>query len=309
MAFSAISSYLPDWCQTVFQKNSPSQDIILVEGATINIIIPKRPLAIGSVQLVQSSTSMLQLDQKEAYAFHQKVIQVFAKQGITDYLRYTKVSSILECNWEIVPFSKSSWSFWQQLKVLWNVTFSGLFISQNHRQRITESFQQADAKESQQTSSNEVENDAFCNKDVIDKQCVFRGKFLNILYNYAPIGLGKKKLHFLLVPNQHREKFSDLTVEEYKEAQDLLEKLLRFYKNKDKNKENFAAYVFDKTGSRAGQTILHWHQHVVFTTTKLQGIWGKLIVLKNMLFGSSALSNKNLKKKVARFKKELKALQ
>ena len=48
-------------------------------------------------------------------------------------------------------------------------------------------------------------------------------------------------------------------------------------------------YLFHKTGIDAGQTVPHWHMHLIVTANKTQGFFGKLTVLKNMLFGSSPM--------------------
>jgi diadenosine tetraphosphate (Ap4A) HIT family hydrolase len=144
-------------------------------------------------------------------------------------------------------------------------------------------------------------NDAFCDQKVIDKQLVFEGKEINILYNYAPIVLGEGKLHFLIVPKQHRSKFTDLTETEYLDVMQLSQKLVGFYKGKGYH----TAYLFDKTGIEAGQTVPHWHEHVVFTATKTQEFFGKLTVLKNMLFGSSPLPSKELQIRVLLLKEDL----
>ena len=144
-------------------------------------------------------------------------------------------------------------------------------------------------------------NDAFCNPKVLDKQRVFEGKEINVLYNYAPIGLGEEKLHFLIVPKEHHPNFSDLTKSEYLESMQLSQKLIKFYQGKGFH----TAYLFDKTGAEAGQTVPHWHEHVVFTATKTQELFGKWTVLKNMVLGSSPLPPKELQNRVQSLKKEL----
>jgi hypothetical protein len=68
--------------------------------------------------------------------------------------------------------------------------------------------------------------DAFCNNQVIQKQRVMEGDKINILYNYAPIGLGGEKLHFLITPKTHRTTLKDLTENEYGEAQLITQQLI-----------------------------------------------------------------------------------
>lgn len=313
-SLSSILDHLPYWRYTMSQEEVPPQDTVIMQGKTINVIVPKSPLAMGSVQIIKNS-DVKQPDQQEMYEIHQKILRVFKAQGIDSYLRY-RVSTTPGRYWEIIPFSKNSSSFWQQLKVLWKVIFGGGYISQSQRELFATSFREIalqnlqEAKPSTHSDSRNLDSksDAFCNKDIIDKQWVFKGKLITILYDYAPIGIGKNKLHFLFVPNRHCEKFSDLIEEEHREVSNLSEKLARFYKDKEVDRKSFSAYMFDKTGSQAGQTVTHWHQHIVFTTTKIQGIWGKLTILKKMIFGPSPLSDEDLKQKVVLFRKELKEL-
>ena len=52
-------------------------------------------------------------------------------------------------------------------------------------------------------------------------------------------------------------------------------------------------------------SVSHWHLHVVGVTSTKDSFWGKIFVLKSMIFGSSPLSNQTLKERVERYKKEL----
>jgi len=78
--------------------------------------------------------------------------------------------------------------------------------------------------------------------------------------------------------------------------------LIRFYKENGCH----TAYLFDKAGAEAGQSVPHWHEHLIFTATKTQELFGKLIILKNMLIGSSPLPEKELQSRVQLLKIELK---
>ncbi|PWU15022.1 MAG: hypothetical protein C5B45_03355 [Chlamydiae bacterium] len=142
------------------------------------------------------------------------------------------------------------------------VTLGGVYTSQNHKKSIVKDFQKAkdllSEKELFSQSGETPSRDAFCTQKIIEKQRVFEGRLINILYDYAPIG--PEKVHLLLVPKEHREKFSDLTKEEFLEIDDLSQKLIHFYKDKNPDRRDSAVHVFDKTGALAGQTVPHWHQ-------------------------------------------------
>ncbi|QLH36934.1 MAG: HIT domain-containing protein [Parachlamydiaceae bacterium] len=99
---------------------------------------------------------------------------------------------------------------------------------------------------------------------------------------------------------KHREKFSDLTLHEYLETMQFAQRLVSFYKEK-----GFRAHIFNKSGHRAGQTVPHWHEHLIFTSTKTQEFLGKLAIFKSMLIGSSPLSAQQLSGKIFKIREEL----
>ncbi|MBA3723102.1 MAG: HIT family protein [Parachlamydiaceae bacterium] len=292
------------------------EDVCVYEGKTMKIIVPERCLGAGSMQIKPKNDAIDNIskweseNRAEAKELIQKVVGVWEKNGISDYLIYGKNtdSSKSSFNFEVIPYPKSGWGFWKQFRVLWNITFGGFFVPKIERERIVkdfqkdmESFSPSQIKQIASTKDVAKKKDAFCQQKIIDSQLVFEGKEVNVLYNYAPIALGNKKLHFLIVPKQHREKFSDLTGSEYEEASRLSQKLVNFYTTKGQH----TTYLFNKTGRRAGQTVPHWHEHIVFTSSKTQDFFGKLKVLKNMLIGSSSLSKKDLAKRVDALKVEL----
>ncbi len=287
----------------------PKEEVIVYEHQCMQMTVPDYPLSKGSLKIETKSHILHLSDWEEenalvAYQLIQKVIGVWKENGVTDYLIYAKEStSSNSFGYEVVPYPKNGWRFWEQFKVLWNIIFGGPSLSKSQRLRIANDFQQLEQTSSEISPEKEYINgiDFFCNPYVVESQRVFEGKKINVLYNYAPIGLGERKLHFLLVPKEHRLKFSDLTQEEYLETVQLSQKLIRFYKEK----EFKTAYLFNKSGAQAGQSVPHWHEHVVFTASKTQEIFGKLTILKNMLIGSRRLSEQELQTRVASLKKEL----
>ena len=277
---------------------------------------------------------------EEAQYLIQKVVQAWQKKGITDYLIYGKESanSTTGFSWEVVPYPKSFFRFWKQFKVLLNTTFGGAISPLIVRQRAAKVILKdldmfsASPREREQYNCNFIKDCVFCPQpqaveavrtskctkitegflqlifrvpkvkpNAVDRQLVFEGRTINVLYNYAPIAIGEGKLHFLIVPKSHCSKFSDLTKIEYLEAMALSQKLINFYKIK----RYATAYLFDKSGKEAGQTVPHWHEHIVFTNTKTQEFFGKLTVLRNMIFGSWPLSKMELTWRVVTLKKDL----
>jgi diadenosine tetraphosphate (Ap4A) HIT family hydrolase len=146
-------------------------------------------------------------------------------------------------------------------------------------------------------------NDSFCKDDTIERQWVITGRKVNVLFNYAPIGFGGERLHFLVVPKQHRETFTDVTQEEYCESLELTGKLIDHVTATRKAVKN--VYLLNKTGIDAGQTVKHWHLHAIFSTNKAQDFWGKITVIKNILLGPSPMKREDLAKKVDELREEL----
>jgi diadenosine tetraphosphate (Ap4A) HIT family hydrolase len=291
-------------------------EVLIYQGKLMKIVVPMQPLALGSVQIIprgelENFYEWDGLKKSETYELIQKIVAIWQKKKIISYMIYARESHDSSFKWEIVPYSSEGEKFWKQLKVLWNITFGGLKLSKDDRQNIAEDFQKESEifskpveKAAEPAEEATFQKDAFCNSEIIERQKILEGKEVNVLYNYAPMVLNKDKLDFLITPKKHRFRFSDLTKEEYLEVMQFSQKLCRFYK--DKGYET--AFIFDKTGSQAGQTIPHFHEHLVFTASKTQEIFGKLQVLKNMLFGSSPLSEVELQERVGVLKNELREI-
>lgn len=263
-------------------------------------------------------------DLSESYVTLQRLVKALRSDN---YMVYSKISDAEQpFSWEILPYQPCRTFIGriiQQIQVLWRIAFGGITISEKEcneqRQKLESLLVKIPENHTPPASKHEFPNISekpttekterpcnFCEEDIIAKQVVFTGKKVNILLSHAPIGLGGERLHFLAVSKEHREKFSDLTQDEYCEAMDLTQKL-NTYLGKTRKIEN--AYLFHKTGKDAGQTVPHWHLHLIFTSNKVQDIWGKLTVVKNILLGSSRLKDDKLKELVDAYRREFASLQ
>lgn len=306
---------------TLKNDQSTAKEGVVYEGRTMRVVVPSCPLAEGSIRIepkgdVQHFSAWKNENHHETYAFVKKIQQVWAQQGF-DALVYEKEStaSTIKFGWEVVPFHKTnSWirRVWNQFWVLWSTIFGGSCLGENRLQltaaKIREQMKFAEPF-AQEGEVKEVEEKcAFCNPEVIEKQSVFKGKTVQVIYNYAPITIGKDALHFLILPLRHAKRFSDLTEEEYREASDLSQKLICHYRQEGIN----TAYLYNKSGKDAGQTVPHWHQHLVFTASKTDEFFVKLRVLKNMVMNmvwrSSPLSDAQLKTRVEGLRGKLSGL-
>ena len=102
----------------------------------------------------------------------------------------------------------------RQLFVLASVSFKRCSVPLSQRDALYAQYQgQFSAPLPAQGKTTLVAQDVFCEPEVIARQSVFSGQYVDVLYNHAPINAGKAQLHFLLVPKAHREGFEDLTRE------------------------------------------------------------------------------------------------
>jgi diadenosine tetraphosphate (Ap4A) HIT family hydrolase len=261
--------------------------VTLFDGDDMEVVVPSYALASGSLQVVPKGDVF---NSQEAYLLLQRVAHVWHEKGIDNYLVYKKSD---ERCWEIVPYYRGSFALWnricsyaRQIVVLTRVTFGRAAVTSTEYQALPS-----------QAKTNLAAEDAFCKKEVIDRQLVLEGKYINVLYNYAPINAGKDQLHFLLVSKVHRDGFTDLTKEEVAEAAELTDRITAIFGG--------ISYQYHKTGSLAGQTVPHWHQHLVFVDPAYN-LWSILTVLFGMVIPASPLSAKELESRVIVLREQMK---
>jgi diadenosine tetraphosphate (Ap4A) HIT family hydrolase len=279
---------------------------IIYQDNSVQMQVPECPLGPGAIQF----SSKIGIENLEIYNLMQNLISFWKTQGIVNYLIYEKNIASLDkkWTWEIVPYQTKGSTFLKQFSVLKNIIFGGTCLSEEERNKEVKDFQ----KHKELFSIDQVKqiksiekiahgNDVFCKPEVIERQRIWEGKEVNVLYNYAPIALSDEKLHFLIVPKMHRETFSDLSPTEYLEVMQFAQKLVDHYYAKGIQ----TAYLFNKNGEEAGQTVSHWHMHVVFAATNAQELFGKLFVLKNMVFDSSPMPKEEFDKRIQTRRNEL----
>lgn len=229
-----------------------------------------------------------------------KVTQFWEQKGIANYLIYTASG---ERGWEMAPVEGDRSSllarvkaFFLQLVVIVRVTFGRYTHSTDERKSLHNEYREITSQKVEKVAEERLHagEDAFCKRPVIDSQQIWEGKHIRVLFNYAPIGA--EKLHFLLTPKAHKEKFSELSKEEFEEVQTFAKTLVEHY-------SEHKYYRYNKTGSLAGQTVPHFHEHVVFVRPQHE-FWGQLSVFLRMLIPPSPLSSLALAKKVSSLKTE-----
>lgn len=272
-------------------------------GRYSNVVHPQNPLAQGALRFES-------MDSGETYEIIRKIVALWKNTGVAnDYMVYAKAVTGKQVIWEVVPFPKTGWKFigiWNQIKVLWNVTFGSKTQNQQAQQTWNKFYQEhkADFQIALDPvgDSNQRGTDNFCEQTTSAKQSVHEGDKIRILHDYAPL-LGKDKPHLLLMPKAHRPTFDELTKEEFVEIAEKTNLLVDHYL-----KNGFeAVYLYIKCGVLAGQTQPHLHEHLIPTVSKAEAFFGKLIVLKKLLlpFLASKLSPQELSARVTQTYREL----
>ena len=290
-----------------------SREVVVEEGNTVKMVVPDRPYANGSIQIlpkdkVADVTGWNPLYHAETRKLINKIASVWEKSDVAGYLIYGKNNPDLTFHWDVVPFPSAGSRWVKQFKVIWKTIFGASCSS--YGKKVEEAnylITELNALGSDDNDTIPADNDdskgddAFCHFEVIEKQLIFSGEKVYVIYNYAPIGIGEDKLHFLVLPKKHRLNFSDLTEDEYNEAMLLSQRLVEYYRSKGFE----TAYIFNKTGAEAGQSVPHWHQHVIFIANDPKDYFGKLNILKTMVFRSAPLPQEELKLRVESIRAEL----
>lgn len=283
--------------------------------------IPERPLAEGSLLVASPEKGYLEWSREDhsvAYQQLQAIATLWQKSGRSEkFFVYGRhgYNDTAPFSWEIVPFYSAHnrlTRFRQQLSVLWNIVFGGAALSDEERDLMFEFYSTAletttvEPLESD-SSSDELNSNPFCDESVIEKHWVLKGEKVQILYNFTPLFFSGKNPHFLVVPYAHRKNFRYMTEEEAVEASLLTQLLVKHF---GETRSPHEVHIYHKNGGAdVGQTIPHWHQHVLFIAEKNESTWGKLHLLKNMLVHPFTYSREEVSDVVELLREELKELK
>lgn len=271
---------------------------IILRNGTQELYVPSKQIANYAVD-VTGHKKISETTHKDHFPLLQRIAKVSSQHML--YAQFTPESTF---TWNVIPYQKCYTTLGrivQQLQVLWRIVFGGY----NNKKQTEQTNEYAEKLSTDETKaqSNVKSDDAFCKDLTHQRQCVLTGQKVNVLFNYAPIGFGGEKLHFLLVPKAHRQGFSDVSQDEFNESMALAQGLVAHFSKTRKSITN--VYLMAKTGVDAGQTVPHWHMHVIFSSSLTQDWLGKLRVAWNILFGSRPMSQAALQQRVQSLKAEL----
>lgn len=305
-----MASCIPLFSQLSAETQLLERDLILCETKNMRLVAPCSGLSHDSVR-IENKKSLSRFidwsagDHEQSYELIQKVASIWQKRDIDDYLVIGRNSLIGDFSWDIIPFPKDQQAFWKQLNVMKRVFFGEMKIEPERQEKTAGIFyeeEQALNAPFHSTPGNSFQGtDVFCHSSIIDKQKIIDkpDETIRILYDYKPITY----YHFLAVPKQHAEKFSEVSIDSYLKAASYAKELIRQF-----GSENSNVYLYHKTGKRAGQTVPHWHQHIVIANTNQEETYGKIKVFYNMIWGASPLKQEELSRRVDLLRKEVDSL-
>lgn len=280
----------------------------------MQLAVSPYPLGIGSLNVEPIFTennlaSWSDREHAESYNLLENVATLWReKEQIDDFIVIGMVPPRMHSDrfsWEIIPFNKTSLTFFDQFLTLWRLTFNSLRLSKTSSQNLKKeylpyhSLLQRTYKPISQVTPNLV--DIFCQPDLISQLLLYEGNLVNLIYNCEPIAIGKEKLHFLIIPKRYCSGFSELTQEEYIESQNISSKVIQYYQN-----NGFPiVYLFHKTSPHQGQTIRRWHQHLIFAETATDEFLGKLLIIGKMIFDKNPLPKNELEELVNKYRKQV----
>lgn len=240
-------------------------------------------------------------DLRDSYDLMQKVTALWRDSRYADdYLIQGRVGTN-QFAWQIVPYPNEQWrlqKYWKLLTVLSRVALGAPHLSASEAQRVASDYRQKMAlhyPKFVKDRSGDKRFDAFCNQKILDRQTVYEGRLIRVLYDYSPNGGSKDKLHFLVIPKACRPEFAELTADEYVELQQTTQKMVEYFRNKGYG----TIYLFSNNGPNSGQTVPHFHQHFVVVGDESQELWSRLYRLKNYLIPTTPLPLPELQEHVA----------
>lgn len=136
---------------------------------------------------------------------------------------------------------------------------------------------------------------AFCDKEVINRQCVLEDRDFYLLADYAPIMPG----HLLVVAKRNVERFEELTDLEFVQYGRLVQRVKVAFHDVFEADDYI---ILQKNGKSAGQTVPHMHVHLIPTKAAYSRIVGEVKTLFRIVFGARSGNDEALKKTVEQFR-------
>jgi diadenosine tetraphosphate (Ap4A) HIT family hydrolase len=268
------------------ERATGDQPIWEIEDTATQTVVPARRLGGETVKIQHRQSAHLLTEWKEkahyeSFCQAQKIYRYWQDQEM-DALTYATTSTT-PFEWKLIATPPTGWAKWHQFKVLFSIIAGGFTVSITSVRTLVDTIANAIAvhdlfkthREKGKERDRTTLTDAFCNQRVLNRQWVYKGKYVSLLINYRPLVSDQK--HFLIVTNAHKENFQDLSWEEYQEICRIRSAILNRW-------PKYEAHLLCKSGKRAGQEVPHLHEHVILTPNTAS-IWkGYIRVLTHIFF-------------------------
>ncbi|MCB1149011.1 MAG: HIT family protein [Chlamydiia bacterium] len=316
-------------------------------GEAVKITTPLTPLSGDSVSVISTNNRQRfkqwkAAEHEESFYALRSVAACWQQRGYAqDYLILGKTSPGLKSerfSWEAVPYPAGGWSDLKQISVMWKVAFGVDPISEEERIHLADQNRtrfQKPIPHLTEAHPAETASDPFCDPEVLAKQTIYRGKKVSLLYDHSPMRLGGEMPHFLVITNAHKTHFEELSPDEYIEAMQVANAVASYFQEAQPKS---TLYFLHKKGRPAGQTVPHWHMHIIVkeddasiasfqfpclkSPTSCTSLSSPFLLIRNklrqcgqsclsfasLLWPNERLSDEELAERVAFYKKELDTL-
>lgn len=271
----------------------------------LKLIVPRKALSSESVQIIQHDKNFPWTKQETIELHHliHKIIKIWEKEGTSDYFVYgKKTPEIPASGYHLVPFKDQS--YYDQFHLLTRI-FLGVSWHSNSKQEQNELAERLKKQLPVHLSRPNVHptpsNDPFCNPDILKKQVLYEGTSTYLLLDYAAFALAEERLHFLIIPKKHKERFSDLSIEEFIEAHQIANALFTHFSDQY---PAYMTHLIHKSGRLAMQDVPHWHLHVIFGPNNVPNFGKKSELFWRFIF-KDILSKEELRSRVESLFEEL----
>ncbi|MDB2613897.1 HIT domain-containing protein [Chlamydiales bacterium] len=292
---------------TLFISASSDCDQPVLINHHLSVVVPEKPINSTELDITTLNDKpyleWTEADHLEAFELKKKTIWHWYTKGYTDWLTYGKIEDD-PFHWKMIPYSKEGIRFFKQFNVLLRLHTGGTKLPEETHANIVSNTKNALDEIQVPTICFDRSlkgKDPFCNPEVIKKQLIYEGELTYLLYNYAPLGVDKEQLHFVITPKECRTSFLEIMPEEYLEMEQIAQKVMRLYQSENHE----MTYLFDKNGVEAGQSIPHFHKHLIFVHLEKNDWKAKLQMVKSMLLGTTPLTDEELFKRVTKLREKL----
>ncbi len=189
----------------------------------------------------------------------------------------------------LIPFNDERSSLLQQLQVLKSLLWGPFCPTPELLEEEQTTFKSRLGQE-QKIATEGNGQDVFCKNEVIQRQTLWEGKTVRLLYPTSVLPEEPLAPHFLIVTKRCRPDFASLTDEEALEVESVSRKLFEIFKTK-----GFESGIKLQKNGTVGVTVPYFHQHIVLFKNKEEEQQALYQMIKNVFIGSSSLSTEQYK--------------